>query len=324
MPKANMNELRYDGQTLRVIQNTGRYDANESLFFARQLEYIKAQTYDVKRVALNALSLMPVSTEIPEGATTHTYRQYDTVGMAKIISNYANDLPRADVVGKEFTNPIRSIGNSYGYNMQEVRAALFTGVNLNGKKAMSATRAQSEKINQLAFAGDADHGLPGLLNNTNVPEVTILNDGTGSSKAFATKTPDKIVRDINSLINKVITQSKGIHRVTQVWMPVEQYALIATTQNSTASDTTILAFLQQVHPGVEFKQVVELDGAGASGADRMYAMENSRENWQLEIPMMIKQYPPQPTGLEMIVPVESRFAGVIIEYPLAFAFADGI
>lgn len=320
----NKDQMKYDEADLRVIQSTGRFDANESVFFARQLEFVKSQTYDIKRVGLNALTLIPVSTAIPEGATTHIYRQYDSVGMAKVIANYANDLPRADVIGKEFTNPIRSIGNAYGYNVQEVRSAMYAGINLNGKKAMAATRAHQEKINQLAFSGDADNGLPGFLTNSNVPEVTLLADGTGSSKTFATKTADKIVRDINALINKVITQSKGIHRVTEVWLPIEQYALIATTQNSAASDTTILAFLQQVHPGVQFKQVVELDGAGAGGTDRMYAMENTMENWQLEIPMMIKQYAPQQVGLEFQVPVESRFAGVIIEYPLAFAFADGI
>ena len=143
-------------------------------------------------------------------------------------------------------------------------------------------------------------------------------------KTFATKTADKIVRDVNALINKVIVQSKGVHRVNEVWLPIEQYALMATTQNSVASDTTILEFLQKVHPGVTFRQVVEMDGGGAGGTDRMYAMENNMENWQLEIPMMIRQYAPQQKGLEYEVPVESRFAGVIVPYPLAFSFADGI
>ena len=318
-----MSEMKYDANDLRAIEASGRFDANESMFFARQLEAIKAQTYDVKRANLNALQLMPVSTDVPEGATTITYRQYDTVGMAKVIANYANDLPRADVTGKEFTSNIRSIGNAFGYNTQEIRSAIFAGVNLPARKAMAATRAHQEKINALAFTGDADHGLPGLISNTNVPEVTLLADGTGSSKTFASKTADKIVRDVNALVNKIISQSKGVHRATEVWMPVEQYALIATTQNSTASDTTILQFLQQVHPGVTFRQVVELDGAGASGADRIYAIENSRDNWAIEIPMMMKMYSPQQKGLEFEVPVESRFGGVIIEYPLALVFCDG-
>lgn len=319
-----MSDNKYDAQDLRAIENTGRLDANESIFFARQLEAIRAQTYDVKRAQLNALALMPVDTSIPEGASTITYRQYDTVGMAKVIANYANDLPRADVAGKEFTSPIRTVGIAYGYNTQEIRAAIFSGTPLNARKAAAATRAHQEKINQIAFFGDAENGLPGLTNNTNIPEVTILADGTGSLKTFASKSPDKIVRDVNSLINKIITQSKGVHRATDVWMPVEQYALIATTQNSIASDTTILSFLQQVHPGVTFRQVVELDGAGAAGADRIYALENDAMNYQLNVPMMMRMYSPQQQGLEFVVPCESRTGGVTIEYPLAMAFADGI
>lgn len=316
--------MNYDAQDLRAIENTGRLDANEGIFFARQLEAIRAQTYDVKRVQLNALTLMPVDTSIPEGATTITYRQFDTVGMAKVISNYSNDMPRADVAGKEFTSPIRSLGIAYGYNTQEIRSAMFAGVPLTARKAAAAGRAHAEKINQLAFAGDTEHGLPGLLSNTNIPEVTLLADGTGTSKTFASKTSDKIVRDVNSLINKVIVQSKGVHRVTDVWMPVAQYALIATTQNSAASDTTILSFLQQVHPGVTFRQVVELDGAGAGGASRMYALENSVDNYQLNIPMMMRTYAPQQQGLEFVIPMESRFGGVTVEYPLAFSFCDGV
>lgn len=317
-------DMKYDAADLRAIEATGRMDANESVFFARQLEYIKGKTYDVKRPQLNALRLFPVSTETPEGASTITYRQYDQVGMAKIVAAYANDLPRADVKGKEFTAQIRSIGNAFGYSVQEIRAAVFAGVNLSARKAVAATRAQEEKINSLAFTGDAEHGLSGLISNTNVPSVTLAADGTGSSKTFAAKTAAQIVRDVNSVINKVISQSKGVHRANEVWMPIEQYSLIATTQNSVASDTTILGFLKQANPGVEFYPVVELDGAGAAGVDRMYAMENSMDNMQLEIPMMIRQYAPQQKGLEFEIPVESRFGGLIIEYPLALAYADGI
>ena len=132
------DNLHYDAADLRAIEATGRFDANESVFFARQLEYVKAKTYDIKRAPLNAMRLFPVSTETPEGATTITYRQYDGVGMAKIVANYANDLPRADVTGKEFTSPIRSIADAYGYNTQEIRSAMFAGVPLNAKKATQA------------------------------------------------------------------------------------------------------------------------------------------------------------------------------------------
>jgi hypothetical protein len=315
---------RYDERDLIAIQNTGRFDANEGIFFARQLEHVKSRTYDVKRPALNAMRLLPISTEAGEGATTITYRQYDGVGMAKIIANYANDLPRADVKGKEFTSPIRSIGDAYGYSTQEIRSALMAGTNLESRKATMAARAQEELINRLAWAGDTVSGLPGLLSNANIPALTLTADGTGSSKAFTTKTPAQIVRDVQALINLVRTLSKDIHKANAVWMPLEQLSYIAGLKNDTGTDTTVLEFLQRNNPGVSFEAVLELDGAGASGADRMYAGEITADNLTLEIPMMLKTYTPQQQGLEFVVPMESRVGGVVVYYPLALAYTDGI
>lgn len=317
------DKMTYDAQDLRAIESSGRFDANESVFFARQLEFIKSQSYDVKRAKLNALEIFPVSTATPEGATTITYRQYDSVGAAKIIANYANDLPRADVTGKEFISPIRGIGIAYGYNMQEIRSAQFAGMPLSEKKMRAAQRAHEELINRLAWAGDVENGLPGFMTNTNVPAYVVTADGTGSSKLWTTKTADQIIRDVNGIINQVQTQSKGIHRATLVLMPLEQYAQISSQPRSTTTDTTILSFLQANNPGVTFKAVIEMDAFGG-GLDRMVAGEFSVDNMQLEIPMAFRQYSPQQMGLEFVIPCESRFGGAIIEYPLAFAFADSI
>lgn len=317
------DKMNYDAQDLRAIESSGRLDANEAVFFARQLEFIKSQSYDVKRAKLNALEILPVSTATPEGATTITYRQYDSVGAAKIIANYANDLPRADVSGKEFTSPIRSIGISYGYNVQEIRSAQFSGTPLSEKKMRSAQRAHEELVNRLAWAGDTEHGLPGFMTNANIPAYTVPADGTGSSKLWTAKTADLIIRDVNGIINQVQTQSKGIHRANMVLMPLEQYALISSQPRSTTTDTTTLAFLQANNPGVMFRAVIELD-AFNGGLDRIVAGEFSIDNLQLELPMAFRQYSPQQTGLEFVIPAESRFGGVIVEYPLAFAIGDSI
>ena len=63
-------EMRYDEQELRIIENTGllRADAGESIFFARQLEYVRQKTYDVEYPQLSALKLFPVDTSVPAGA----------------------------------------------------------------------------------------------------------------------------------------------------------------------------------------------------------------------------------------------------------------
>lgn len=317
--------MHYDAQDLRAIEATGRLDANESIHFARQLEFVKSQAYDVKRPQLSALSLFPVDTSVPAGAEFHTYRQYDAVGMAKVISNYADDLPRADVTAKEFTSPIRGVGISYGYSVQEIRASAFAGTSLDAKKMRAAQRGHEMKINQLAWSGDTASGIPGFLTNANIPAYTVPADGTGSSKLWSTKTPDLILRDMNGIVNSVFTVTKGVHKPTELWIPQAQYALISSTARSATSDTTILEFFLNSNPFVQrVVPVVELTGAGSGGTDLMVAAENMADNYQLVIPMAFMQHAPQQVNLEFTVPCESRCGGVVVEYPLAFAIGSGI
>lgn len=318
----NENQIYLDGD-LRAIESTGRLDANEGVFFARQLEYLRPLAYDVKRAPLSALRVMRVDTSIPEGAEYVTYNQFDQAGVAKIIANYADDLPRADVSGKQFQAPIRSIGVSYGYSVQEIRAANYVGTNLDARKQAAAKRAHDEAINRFAWAGDPISGLPGFLSNPNIPTYVIPATGTGSLKLWTTKTPDQILADMNGLVNQVRFQSKGIHTANQVWMPLEQYTLIKTMARSSMSDTTVMEFFLANNPGVSVEPIIELDGANA-GLDTMIALENDSDNYVLQIAMMFRQHAPQQRNLEFVIPCESRFAGVAVFYPLAFAKADSI
>ncbi len=316
--------VHYDAQDLRAIESSGRLDANESIHFARQLEFIKVQAYDVKRPMLSALALMPIDTSIPEGAESITYRQYDTVGMAKIISNYADDLPRADVTAKEFTSPVRSVGVSYGYSMQEVRASIFAGTNLDARKMRAARRAHEEKINTVAWAGDATSNLPGFLSNGNIPGYTVTADGTGTSKLWTTKTADQILRDMNGICRAVKVATKDVHQVNELWLPTGQYDIANTLPRSSNSDKTVLQAFKDSHPGITVKSVVELMLSSGGTLNQMVALENNADNFGIQVPMMFRQYAPQLKGLEYVIPCESRFGGVVIPYPLAFAIADSI
>src|SRR5215467_8231878 len=69
----------------------------DTIFLARQLDYVRATNYVRELPASNADRIVPDDTSIPEWAETVWQYAYDMVGMAKVISNYADDLPRADV-----------------------------------------------------------------------------------------------------------------------------------------------------------------------------------------------------------------------------------
>lgn len=309
----------------REYQRIEQLDEGESIFFARELEFIKAKTYDIKYPELKARLLFPTDFETNAGAETITYEQHDQVGAAKIISNYADDLPRADVRGKEFTSKVRTIASSYGYNFDEIQAASMAGKPLVQRKANAAKRANMILENQIAFFGDTTHNLQGFLTNPNIGVVILPADGTGASKKFKDKTPVQIVRDLASLPTSVHKVTKGVEVANTLLLPIDQYNLIFSTHFSAASDVTIGEWFLNSNPHInEIVWVNEMEGAGAGGVDIMVAYRRDPDALSMEIPSEFKQLAVQEKGLEFIVPTHQRFGGVLIYYPLSVAKAEDI
>lgn len=309
----------------REYQANWTLDEGESIFFARELEYIKAETYDIKFPELKARVLFPTDFSTNAGAETITYEQYDQVGAAKIISNYADDLPRADVKGKEFTARVRTIADAYGYNYDEIQAAKMAGKPLVQRKAMAAKRACMILEDTIAWFGDATHNLQGFLTNPNIGSVVLPADGTGASKLWSTKTPAQIVRDMSSLPTAVHTVTKGVEVANIMLLPLAQYNYIASTKFSDSSDVTILEWFLKANPHIqEVGWANELAGAGAGATDRMVVYRRDKQALSMEIPSDFKQLPVQEKNLEYIVPCHQRFGGVLIYYPLSVCYADGL
>lgn len=301
------------------------FDSNESMFLQRQLDYIKSQTYDIKYAELKARKLIPVSSEADPGAEKIFYRAYDQTGLAKIISNYGDDLPRADVKGAEYSANVKTLGASFAYNIQELRAAVYGNVPLEQRRANAARRSIAQLENTIAFFGDTASGLQGLFNGANITSVTIPADGTGSSKLWSTKTPDQILRDMNLVSNTVVSTSLGVEIPDTLLAPLSQYNYIASTARSANSDTTILNYFLQNNPYIkEVEWVNELSTAGASSSARLFAYRRSPDVLTMEVPSDFEQLELEIRGLQYIVPCIERFAGVLIYYPLAIAYGDGI
>ncbi|MES2180714.1 MAG: DUF2184 domain-containing protein [Pseudomonadota bacterium] len=322
------NRFDEDVSAIKAQTHIQHMDANETVFFARQLEYIRPKIYDVKRPQLSALTTFPIDTAVPEWAESVTYTMYDATGIAKIISSYADDLPMVGINGKQFTSRVKSLGDAYGWSTAEIRAAAATNTPLQSKLATMAKRGHDIAVNKIAWFGDANANLQGFLSNTNIPVYVTPADGTGSSKLWTTKTADQITRDMSELVNLVKTQSLGIHVANELWMPLDEYTLISTKVRGTTANPSadsILKVFQINNPGVTVKPILELaDVATYSSLNVMVAIENSVENLQLVLPMAFREYPPQANNLSWKVPCESRIGGVTIEYPFAMAITSGI
>ena len=317
-------EGRFDEAERNYIQSVaGRQDEAFSFFLARELTQIRARVLEVSKAPMNAFRIFPVQTEVAPGAATAIQRIYDSTGMAKVIANYADDLPRADAVGKEVVSKVVTVGDSYGYNTMEIEHAQFAGVNLSMYKAQAARRAVDLKINQMAWFGDSEHGVTGFIDNPNLTAVTLAADGTGSSTKFTDKTPDQIIRDITKLITAINVATNNVEDPNMVLLPTEAFDHIVMTPRSQYSDLTILEFLRRSHPDFRFEKVGELDGAGTAGADLMIAGRFDPDVVRLEIPERFRQLPVEKRNLEYVVDCIARVIGVTVTIPMAFSKASG-
>lgn len=320
-----------DGSTIvmdTAVENTDLLDADGGVFFARELEHIKAKSYNVIYAELKARNLFPVSNDGGKGITNITYRTYDQVGAAKIINAYANDLPRADISGKETTIPVRSIGISYGYDLDEIQSSQLTGRNLDQRRANAARRAVEQQHNDIAFFGDAESGLEGFFSHPNIPTGAVANPGGGT--AWTTKTPDEILADINDLFSDIFETTKMVERGNTLLLPPAQWSLINSTARSANSDTTIAMYVVQNSPYInsinDIIPVNECDSTNNPllGTDAMVAYDRNPDKLQLEIPVELEFLPVQEKNLEFIIPGRSRFGGLNVYYPLSAAIGTGI
>lgn len=304
-----------------------------SVFFARELDFVKSQSYDVEYPEFTALSLFPMSSEVDPGAETVTYYSYDKTGLAKIISNYATDLPRADVKGKPTTAIIKSLGDSYGYSIQEMRASRMAGKSLDTRKAESARYQIDYLNNKIAWNGDDETGLKGVLSTDNdVPLYTIANGAKGTT-SWADKTEDEILADITGMLKQMATVTKKVEKPDTLALSSDAYIEIQ-NKRIEGTATTVLKYIQDNIPDI--KQIVscpELDAdsvetnpyaAASDGKAVALLFKNDSRKLSIENPLPFMQYPIQTQGLEVVVPCEARTAGAMIYYPMSLLIAVGV
>jgi hypothetical protein len=321
------------GEPMPEVIQSNNLDSAQTAFFARELEHIKARSYDVQYPEYKATKLIPVSTEAGPGAESITYQQFDSVGMAKVIADYADDLPRADVVGKEYTSRVRSIGGSYGYSVQEIRAAQMAGRPLVQRKANAARKAIEQVTDDLAWFGDETHGIKGLLTNPNITRVAADDTGEGGATEWSTKSATNILKDLNDLVNGMLALTNGIEVPDTLLLPIAQYSLINTLNAGLGNDTTVLQYFLRNQPSitrVEWVSKLATAGQGieedsiSSGGPVAVLYRYSPDKLTLELPQPFEQFPAQERNLEFVVPCHARHGGVIVYYPLSISIMEGI
>ena len=318
-----MKTRRHD-QYMRMVQGLSehadlRLDANETAAFARQLEDIDTELYRVEYPELKGTKIIPIRTAIQEGAEEYTYRVMDKAGLSRVIANYAEDLPRVDVQGKEVTVKLFGHGASYGYSVQDLRRARMTGLPFDAERALAAREAIERKNDEILAFGESTVGVKGFLNGTGIDLVSVGVTGT-----WSTATGDQIVADLLLMERDIIEDSNGVEMPDTVIMSPGQYAL-ASTKRLANTETTALDFFLKKSVGVKSADHWHRCSLADAGGTGPRVAMGRRDRTRLEglLPLPFASLPPQPVGLSYVVSCDSRCGGVIFRYPKSWRYMDG-
>jgi hypothetical protein len=297
-----------------------RMDAGETMTFARQLENIQVEIVEALYPTLKARKLIPFAGNVNPGAQIYTWREYDRLGLAKLLSNYATDLPSVKMFGKENKSDIVGIGVSFDYSIQDVRAAAMANLPLEAREGILAREAIERKIEQIAAHGDAEANVPGFFTNSNVPILSSGITGGWSSASAAT-----ILADMHAFAFGVWNQSLQIHEPNTIAINGENYAIIASKPwSTTGSPETILEVFLKSNPYIkEVEPWIECNSSAANGTSpRAVCYQKDPTVLRLVVPVEFETFPPQPKDLMFHVPCHGRIGGTVIERPYAMAYCD--
>lgn len=285
------------------------------VFLARELETILSRAFEVQYADIKYSRLIPISTEVNPADNSFTYRVFDKQGSMKIIGDKADDLPRSDVLRREVTHPVRSLGGSFAYTIQEARAAAkVPNLNLEQRRANAVRRAYEETVQEIAYFGDAASGMKGFFNNSQIDKLV-------PSKWFdaADLTTDEALALLNEPATRLVQNSNMKESPNTMLVPYDVYRYVSTTPRSSTSDTTVMEFFLRTNPMIKaIEPINELEAAKSGGRlskDRIIVYDRSPEKLQLHIPQPLEFLPPLRKNLEYSVAAHSRIAGTAIYYP---------
>lgn len=296
-------------------------DSGESIFFTRELETIRAKSYDVKYDDLfKMLATLPISTEGDPLGTEITHRSYGRVGLAKMGGgDYATDYPSVDVFGTETTVKVHPIKASYKYSKDEIARAAKLNKPLEMMRANAARKAVESKLNQVAMNGDSTTGAVGLFNASGISTYTVP-DGVSTTTNWETKTSDEILKDLYGISNYIINSTLGIEVPDTIALPRTSYQLIEQKRLSTDTEKTVLTYFlensKNISSVIWFNELESLVTGGDS-TKAMFAWKNSADTLVFDLPMPYTQEELWVSGLEYVVPVRAKCSGVTIFYPMA-------
>lgn len=313
------------------------------------LEYVDTgRIYDVLRPELYYNEFFPagsMSANVPPGALDFTRFLKDWAGKAAFRAAGSNDVSLVTQGFSKVSTPIfhgaiAHVMDSKDAERQTIINRQVPGLALGEDIGNTLMRAVEYHKELLYFFGDfAPDGsqnfyYPGILNNPEIPVATVSTNAAGTSTKWVDKTPDETSQDITDAITTMTEASDTLFTVTDIYLPVSQLGLIASTKAGLlANDQTIWKFTSTQNLTtaisddgrvINFHMMRYLKGAGVGGTDRMMVVNRKPEYFMMCQPVDFKIKSVREEDFAIKTLAEYELSPVFLPYPTMINFHDGI
>lgn len=301
-------------------------DANAiyTVFFQRECEVILNKIIETIYDELEALKYIPLAPAEGAGVERITWRSLTSVGVAKIISDYATDIPSVEVYGAEQSMTVHQIAVSFGWAKHELEKAQRAGKSLLDWRSKAARLAMETKVNDMAWKGDAQYNIPGFINYPGITQHILALNEAGNSRKWVDKTEQEIADDINAMVDAIRNSTGQKENPDTILLPPKCYRLLTTHFIDQYKQKSLLQHLKECNPDITtWAPVNYLRDAGAGGVGRIMLYTNSSDKLEFHMPVPIANEAPERQGLRFSEILTADIGGTVVFMPQSVCYADG-
>jgi hypothetical protein len=301
---------------------------NGSAFLNRELEHLDPTRFMELYAGLRARRFVPpITSGLAPYDKVYTYTMWGITGEAKAYGQNAKDLPRVGVTRKPSSRNMQPIAASFGWTIDDIRAAAAKSVPLDEVTVIAATSVIERRIDTMLAFGDADAGFTGLVNDDQIAtDNTVANVGNFATAANKLDSLNKLVADTRARLKLAGSLPNGdmipAFDRFQILLSTKAYSDCKQTPASANYPQSVLQiFLENNSEWVSgVSEWSALDKASGGTKQRGICYPLNPAALGAAIAREFTQEPPQANGMNIDIPCHASCGGTVIRYPVAFSY----
>jgi hypothetical protein len=261
--------------------------------------------------------LVPIEVKNKPHIRRSRYRQVTRVGSWQLARDYTTNVPKVNIVTREFEQDVDKFVSGYNLSDDEILAANAIGEDLDAEKVRTVVEAGREHLDSMVSTGNEKH--PGFVMHPSTLKVNSPYKFTSASTANA------IISVLQAAETNMLKITRNREKPDTMLIAQDAFDYINFARLDNALTETILefylkksAYIKQVQP------LIELNTAGDDGTPCLciYRRDPRKVKAMLFQDITFKDFYPQPWGYER--PAEMRYGGIRFYKPYSALWVSNI